>query len=49
MYIYLYFKFLIAFLSLHNIEKWYLSFMYTMYTNALNNTPSYTHTSSYGV
>ena len=28
-------------------KKQYLSFMYIMYVNALNYTPSYTHVSSY--
>ena len=30
-------------------ENQYLSLMYSMYANALNNTPSYTHVRSYVV
>ena len=36
-------EFLIAFLNVHNRENKYLSFMYIMYNNASNKTPSYTH------
>ena len=35
--------FLIAFLHVHTREKQYLFFVYTMYVNASNNTPSYTY------
>ena len=38
---------LIAFLDVRTREKQCLSLMYTMYGNASNNTPSYTHVSSY--
>ena len=39
-------KLLIALLSLHTRKNHYLSFMYTMYANALKNTPYYNHISS---
>ena len=39
-------KFLIAFLNVHTRDNGYISLMYTMYANALNNTLSYTHVSS---
>ena len=42
-------KTLIAFLNAHTREKQYPSLMYTIYANALNNTPSYTHVSLYVV
>ena len=45
-YIYLNFKKSIAFLDVHIREKQHLSLMYTIYVNASNNTPSYTHVSS---
>ena len=40
---------LVACLDLNTREKYYVSFMYTMYAYASNNTPSYTHVSSYVV
>ena len=36
----------IASLDVHTREEQYLSLMYTMYTNVLNNTLSYTHVTS---
>ena len=42
-------KTLIAFLNVHTKEKQYPSLMYIIYANALNNTPSCTHVSSYVV
>ena len=40
-------KFLIAFLYVSTREEQCLSLMYSMYANASNNYPSYTHVSSY--
>ena len=36
-------KFLIPILVVDSREKWYLTLMYTIYANASNNIPSYTH------
>ena len=49
LYIYIYVGKIITFLDVHSIENQHLSLMYTMYANASNKYPSYTHVKSYMV
>ena len=45
----IYFKILNSLLNVQAREKYYVSIIYTLYTNTSNNVPFYTHVSLYAV